>query len=213
MPTPDLPSEISKQDFDLATFVRLALIDDHARDEIVAHMLHNDEIMVYYHCFYVLDRASQEQPDLFYRYWDEFAALLRHPNSYHRDFGLTLLANLSAIDREDRMAEILPEYLEHSHDDKFMTALCCIRSTAKILRCKPELRRPVLDALLNVDRTSSYPEKQQALLKYDILAILEEIYPQEQDQDRMATFIRAEATSPSPKTRKKAKELISKFGL
>jgi hypothetical protein len=49
--------------------------------------------MVYYHCYYVVEKASQKRPELFYPYWDDIAALLVHKNSYHRDFALDILGN------------------------------------------------------------------------------------------------------------------------
>ncbi len=201
---------IALKDFDLTGFVRQAVDHPSMRDELVDQMLHNPDIMVYYHCFYVLEQASQERPDLFAPYWQAFAGLLRHPNSYHRDFGLTLLANLSAIVPEERTASILPEYLEHLQDQKFMTALCCLRQAARIIRQKPRLKSIFLARLLSLDQISRFPVKQKALMMYDVLVILEELCGEEVNQDIVAGFVKAQMDSPSPKTRKKAREMAKR---
>jgi len=62
--------------------------------------------MVYYHSYYIIARASEISPELFYEYWDDFATLLNHENSYHRDFGLSLIANLTKIDKINKFSNI-----------------------------------------------------------------------------------------------------------
>ncbi len=72
--------------------------------------------MVYYHCYYVISKASEEKPELFYDYWNEFVLLLDHQNSYHRDIGLTIIANLTKIDTDDKFSVIYEKYIEHFND-------------------------------------------------------------------------------------------------
>ena len=93
---------ISRPDFAIEPFILLAMNDELSRDEIIKQMITNPDIMVYYHCYYVVVKASGERPELFYKYWDEIAALLQHENSYHRNFALEILANLTKVDRENR---------------------------------------------------------------------------------------------------------------
>jgi len=50
-------------------------------------------------------------------------------------------------------------------------------------------------------------------LKYDVLMIFEEIYEVVKNRDAIHKFFSAEETSISPKTRKKALELISMYQL
>jgi len=176
-------------------------------------MIESDDIRVYYHCFYVVEQASQAEPALFYPYWDDVAALLNHTNSYHRDFALILLANLAAVDSFDRIAQLLPAYLARLNDDKLMTARCCVRNSAKIIRHKPALKEQVLTRLLSLDSPGPFPHKQQELLKADVLAVIAATYPVKPIPDREASFIRSAAGSSSPTTRKRAKELLKQFDL
>ena len=89
-----LISEIAKKDFELPGMVDLVIRDEAIRNEVVNLMVSHADIMVYYHCFYILEKAIARQPEIFYPYWNEINNLLDHPNSYHRDFALTLLAGL-----------------------------------------------------------------------------------------------------------------------
>ncbi len=204
---------ISVKEVDVDKFVHLALSDVRARDEIVKQMVTHPHIMVYYHCYYVVDKASWQRPELFYPYWPEITALLHHPNSYHRDFALTVIANLTQVDHDDLFAGIFDDYFAHVNDDKFMTGQCCIQNSVKIFRHKPGLRERIIALLLDVDQQCAYTEKQKAVLRADILDVFDEVYEQVRDQTGVNAFIQDSISSSSPKTRRKAKELVKKHNL
>jgi hypothetical protein len=213
MDTAELIQEISVRDVDVDSFVQLAIDDDRIRDEIVHQMLCHPHIMVYYHCYYVVDKASRERPELFYPYWDSVASLLEHANSYHRDFALTILANLTQVDHRDLFCEVFGDYFGHIDDEKFMTGQCCVQNSVKILVSKPELRDRIVALLLDVDHLCAYTEKQKALLRCDVMEVLDSIYEKVNDRDGANEFIRANVGSISPKARRKAKELVRRHGL
>lgn len=213
MNTTELIQEISVKDVDVDKFVQLAISEDHTRDEIIKQLVTNPNIMVYYHCYYVVSKASQERPELFYQYWPQIASLLTHKNSYHRDIALTIIANLTQVDQENLFSKIYDDYFEHINDNKFMTGQCCVQNSIKILRHKPELRNQITALLLTVDNQCTYTEKQKALLKSDVLEVLNEVYQEVSDKKGIDEFIKASVCSISPKTRRKAKELVEKYGL
>ena len=74
MDVTELIREISVDDVDVDRFVHLAIEQEHVRDEIVRQMMTHPHIMVYYHCYYVVKKASQERPELFYPYWHDIAS-------------------------------------------------------------------------------------------------------------------------------------------
>ena len=209
----ELTAKIAVKDFDLDAFVQLAIEDEGVRGELVRQMIANADIMVYYHCYEVLSKASQAEPHLFYPYWPDIAPLLDHPNSYHRDFALTILANLTKVDQQDLFASLADQYIAHINDAKFCTGQYCVRNCQKIITHKPELTNFFLDHLLDLDTYCDYPAKQKDLLKYDVLAILEQVYDQSPRRDQFNAFIRTASTAVSPKTRKKAKELMTEFSI
>jgi len=209
----EMIDQISEKDFDLNAFVQLAIKNMQARNEIVHQMLKNSAIMVYYHCYYIIEKASQERPDLFYTFWGEIAELLHHKNSYHRDFAVDIIGNLTIVDHLNRFSEIRDEYFAIINDKKFMTGNHCLKNLLKIYRNKPDQRGSILELLLDIDRQCNYTEKQKGVLKADVLEIFDEIYEEVPEQNRIKEFIRTEANCISPKTRKKAKDLILKYNL
>ena len=208
-----LIEEISRKDFDRGLFVEHVLREKDLRDEIVRLMLEHPHIMVYYHAYYVLSDASLANPELFYIYWEKFVSLLKHSNSYQRDFGLVLLSNLAGVDEQGRFEEIFEDYYACLHDPRFMTAQCCVGSTAQILRAKPHLAERIGVLFLDIEQICDYPPKQKALLTADVLDVLEIIYSGGLCQEEIRAFVLQAQESLSPKTRRKSKSLISKLGL
>jgi hypothetical protein len=213
MNTTELIDKIAEKDFDVDEFIQLAIRDEKVRNEIVHQMLTNSVIMVYYHCYYVADKASQRRPDMFYPYWDKITNLLHHKNSYHRDFALEIIGNLTKVDIENRFAEIEDDYFKLINDEKFMTGNCCVKNLLQIYRHKPEQRGRIVETLLDIDNRCEYTVKQKGILKADVLEIFDQIYEEVQEKEEIIEFIRAEVDCISPKTRKKAKELIRKYNL
>jgi hypothetical protein len=205
----DIEAQISVKDFDRAAFVRLAVGDSAARDEIMRLLVTHPHIMVYFQCYYVADDASAAHPELFYVYWDTLTPLLAHPNSYHRDIALTLLANLSAADAADRFAEVLEPYLACLRDAKFMTAECCIRNCAKLLNHKPALKGYILSRLMDAVLDSPYTPKQVELLKAAVLEVIVSLPASDRESGDLTAFIQHCQSSPSPKTRRLAKALLA----
>ncbi|CEL23942.1 MAG: hypothetical protein PHY53_10140 [Methanobacterium formicicum] len=209
--TRDLITKISDKDVNIDELAEKTITDPEMRDKIVGLMLNHQHIMVYYHSFYIICRASQIKPELFYPYWDDFTSLLNHPNSYHRNFALALLANLTPADNENRFQSILNDYFLCLNDEKIMTACKCIKNTAKILESKTELTDEIIDILLDVDNRSDFSLKQKALLKSYIIELFYKFYGQIIDQKPVAEFVKGELDNISPKTRKITRKFLDKY--
>lgn len=205
--------KISDKDVDIDKFADMALKDPQIRDTLVQLMLNNQKIMVYHHSFYIISEASQREPELFYHYWDDFVSLLNHPNSYHRDFALVMLANLTRADRENKFSLLFDDYFSHINDEKFMTARKCIQNTAKILANKEELTEDIINILLDVDKRCDFPKKRKALLKSDVIELFSEFYVQIDNKEGVNEFVKGELVSISPRTKKKAMEFVRKYNI
>lgn len=203
--------KIANKDFDLFFFVEKTMQDKAVRDEIVIQMINNPDIMVYYHCFYVLEEAISRQPELFYPYWTEISNLLEHPNSYHRDFALTLLAGLISADSVKRFDEIKDKYLSLLNDQKFMTALCCLRGLGQIVSSKPDLLPGVMTLLMQHQNATVYQPRQEALFNADVLLLIQQNYLTKTIPPALLAFIEKQQTSQSPKTQRMAKAFFKEL--
>lgn len=209
----NLIERIADKNVNIQEFVEVVLDDEKIRVEVVKELLTNKKIMVYYHCYYIISKASEEKPELFYQYWNDFALLLDHKNSYHRDIGLTIIGNLTKVDQDNLFSSIYQKYIRHFNDDKFMTAQCFVQNLKKVLKNKTKYTGEIVDLLLEVDNRCSYPEKQIELMKSDIIEVLDEAYESAIDKGKIVEFVRAQSGSVSPKTKKKVKQFLKKYDL
>ena len=207
----DLISEISDKNVDVDKFAEIVIQEESIRQKIIDQMLNNKHIMAYYHSYNILAKASELNPGLFYRYWDDFASLLNHENSYHRDFGLTLIANLTKVDSENKFSSVFDDYFKCINDAKFMTARHCIQNISKILANKGELKEDILNILLNIDELCNFSEKQKALIKSDVIDVIDKFYMEMNNKEMINKFVKVEIDSISPKTKKRARKFILKY--
>jgi hypothetical protein len=211
MKSGEMIENISKQDFDVSFFSNAILKDQSMRDELVHQMLTHPHIMVYYHCFYAIEKACQEDPREFYDYWDGFSGLLEHPNSYHRNFGLVLISLLAGVDVDRKLDVLLPKYLNHISDEKYLTSLYCVQGCTRIIQIRPDLSNQIMDRMLTQDADSPYSNSQAALLKAEILNFLDQFFKFQHPDEKLIHWIISASTCASPKTRKKTKELLTKI--
>ena len=85
--------------------------------------------------------------------------------------------------------------------------------SVKILANKPGLRDRIVALLLDVDSRCAHTEKQKALLRCDVLEVLDSVYEDVSERKGVHEFIRSNLDSISPKARRKSNELVRKHGL
>lgn len=209
----NLIQRIADKNVNIYEFVEAVLNDENTRAEVVEQLLNNRNIMIYYHCYYIISKASEEKPELFYKYWNDFTELLNHKNSYHRDIGLTIIGNLTKVDEKNLFSSIFNKYIKHFNDDKFMTAQCFVQNMKKVLKNKNEYAEKIIKIFIDIDKRCSYSKRQKELLKSDIIEVLDVAYESIIDKTEIIEFVRAQSSSMSPKTKKKAKEFLNKYDL
>lgn len=209
MDTDCIIKNIVSKEFNISEFVNICINEIEARETIIKEMILNENIMVYYHCFYVIDEASKNRPELFYSYWSKIESLLNHKNSYHRNFSLTIIANLTQVDTNKYFEKIYDKYFEHINDEKFMTAECCLVNSKKIINNKRYLTERIIETIIEKINKSKYTEKQIALLKSKVIDIFEIGFQEIKDKGRIISYVQNEVNSKSPKTRKRAKMFLS----
>lgn len=129
------------------------------------------------HVAYEALKALQElsgESDRVYPYMDRFAEMLGSDNSYVRTRGLTLIAFNARWDTDNKIDELIDEYLRHITDPKPITARQCIKLLPMIARYKPELREDIVSALLRAD-VSIYGGSMRLLVSGDIQKALGDI--------------------------------------
>lgn len=123
-----------------------------------------------YQAFLLLQNRSSFSDDV-YPYWDIFQKKLKSDNSYQRSIGLMLIAENAKWDAENRMEDIIDEYLEFLNDEKPITVRQCIQSLGKVVPYKPGLNHKIADILISFNLMSVKETMRKSIL-LDILSVL-----------------------------------------
>ena len=119
-------------------------------------------------------QKESEKSDKVYCYMDQLADMMDSDNSYIRTRGLTLIAYNAKWDKDNKIDEVIDEYLKHIEDIKPITARQCIKLLPMITKNKPELKDDIVSALQKAD-ISAYADSMQSLVYKDIQNSLAEI--------------------------------------
>lgn len=139
---------LAAADINVNHFANLVISDSIARKLIIDELLNNNHISVYYNCHLIIVKATEIKPGLFYEYWSKFTKLLYHKNSYHRNYGLIILANLIQVDKNKYFVKVLEDYFNLLDDEKFTTAKCCMECAGKIILAAPQYADTIFNRLL-----------------------------------------------------------------
>lgn len=126
-----------------------------------------------YQCLKQLEAESMSS-DTVYPFIDLFASMLDNPNSYIRTRGIILIAANVKWDKDNKIDEIIDDYLKHIMDDKPITSRQCIKTLPTIVKYKPDLINDVCNALHNAN-PQIYKSSMQPLVCKDIQDVLKMI--------------------------------------
>jgi len=119
-------------------------------------------------------QKESEHSDKVYSYMDKLFDMLDSDKSYIRTRGLTLIACNSKWDSDNKIDEIIDEYLKHITDVKPITARQCIKLLPMIAKHKPELKNDIVSALKKAN-ISGYADSTRQLVSKDIQKAIAEI--------------------------------------
>lgn len=201
--------ELGEKDVDSNKLAACAPSDKKLFKELLGGIVSKDNT-IRQNSFKTLQIISKENPGFLYPRWDHFAEMLKSNNNYHKYIAVYILADLTAVDGENKFEKIFDDYYEILAGDKAMTASHVALNSGKIMLNKPELQDKIIDILLNVENI--HQGKQKELIKAYVIEALRKVYPKIKDKKRVMGFIKEQRNSSSPKTRDLAACFIEKCG-
>jgi hypothetical protein len=183
--------QIQKQDIEqfIEPLIQKVLDDGAFRQLVIDQLISHDHILVYYHSFLINYGASEREPSLFYGSWDKFVSLLDHENSYHRNYAMQIIANLTKVDIQNRFELIIDKYYKQLSDVKFLTRRYCLLNSREIIVSKPLLCDTIINKLIGSIRTSDNSEKQQNLIISDFVDLIPDIAVFIKEKDVVTEFL------------------------
>ena len=202
--------DMGKKSIDVESTAKEAIKDDNILAGLLEGILSKKET-IRYNSFKVLLLISEEHPELFCPKWDFFVGLLESDNTYHKYIASYIIANLTRVDTENRFEEIFDRYYNLLNDKSIIPAGHVAGNSGKIARAKPELQTRITGRLLSIDETHHEPERRELIKGYAVDSF-SEYFEEAENKEKIIAFVRKQLNSKSPRTRKKAKEFLDKWG-
>ncbi len=181
--------KVSVTNADLTPFSEITLNDSGFRNILIKHLTENEAINIYYHSYLILNKATITAPSLFYPYWGNFASLLKHENSYHRNYGMDLIANIISADEDNLFEPAVEDYYKQLYDERLVTIKHCIENTAKIIREKPQLTITIISKIIDSLKVNTNSEKHQNFLILKFLKLLSVVDTNLLDMNAVGEFL------------------------
>jgi hypothetical protein len=156
-------------------------------------------------------KMAEEQPETLLPYWDRLAALLHCGNGSTQYITVHLLAPLTRTDREGRFEALLDDFFSLLDDESVMVASHTAAVAGKIALARPELQERITKKLLGISQTH-FDAERKGLVAGAAIDSFEEYFSQSSNQDEIASFVRRQLNSASPKARKLAAAFLKKWG-
>jgi hypothetical protein len=158
---------------------------------------------------------ARENPQTLYADWDFFAGLIAPDRGADTKYiGLYIIAHLTGVDVEGKFERLFDDFYALLDDDSIIPASHAALMSGTIVNNLPQLEPQVTGRLLTVDSTHHTPAR-KALIKSYVIAAFDTYFDNVhdiEDKKRILSFVRAQQTCLSPKTRKYARDFLKKRG-
>jgi hypothetical protein len=161
-------------------------------------------------CFKVLNIISENSPDFLYPHWDFFVNHMRSENNYHITHAIIIISNLTAVDVQKKFEDILDEFFDNLKSDKTIVPMYLLKYSSIIVNYKPYLEDKITNILIDIEKI--HPGKQIELIKSAVIESFSTYFNESKNKEKIIDFVKKQINSPSPKTKKTAKEFLIRYG-
>ena len=171
----------------------------------------SDQARVKFGTTKILRLISEQKPKVLYPYLDFFIKLLDSENQILKWNGMDIIANLLAVDSENKFDQISQRYFELIYDEVMITAGHVVDNSPKIVAAKPELRDEVINHLFKVETTERNTECRNILCGKAIQSFGYYFDGVEgRNRDKIIAFVKRQLNSTRPATKKKAEKFLKR---
>jgi hypothetical protein len=160
-------------------------------------------------CNKALRLISEEHPEAIYDHWDRFAAMLKSDNAFSQFPAIYILANMAAVDRENKFEALEKDYFDLMDTGPVSVAAHVALNAAKIVRAKPGLRESIVGRLISIE-APGLEQGRRDLVKAYAIESLDVLYESSGQKATIINFVTDLRTSKSPKARKAADKFLKK---
>lgn len=172
--------------------------------------LESKDNKIRFEAFQELIRLTENKVNWIYDKWFVLLDKLSSNNSYQRSIGLMLIANLAKSDIENRMRDVLGDFLKSFEDEKFITSRQCIQNSWKIAICNPSNCTQIVKELERAYFENIHLKSHGNLIKEDVVLSLCQISKHTNDKAILDKANELIANEIDPKLVKSLKNVLTK---
>lgn len=161
----------------------------------------------------IIRLLSERTPKCVYPYFDEIVSWMHHTNSFIKWDAIRILANLCAVDVDQKFMMIYDDYFSLLHDQKMITAATVIGNAWKIIEAWPALEREVTFKLLEVPNITYFDKGEPSpecncIACGHLLDCFDRYFDQSKLQPQILSFATNQLTSSRKAVIKKAERFM-----
>jgi len=172
--------------------------------------LNAEQANIKYGCDKILRLISEKAPALLYPQFDFFANNLKSENNFLKWGAIHVIANLAAVDAENKVERIFDGYFAPLSGPVLITAANIINGAAKIALARPDLTARIVHALLPVEKAKYQTAECRNIALGQVIKSADQFFDQIKDKAPMIKLIRKQLKNSRSATRKAAEKFVKK---
>ena len=180
---------------------------------IVVKGVSSSKAAIRYGCAKVLVDLSKEHPEQLYPYLDFFIELLDSKYRILTWNAMTIIANLTRVDKDGKFDAIFDKYFGFLNDEYMVTVANVVGHSGKIALAKPCLIQKITDELLKVESISTTPhltEECKRVIAEKTIKSFSLFFEKIHGKEKVLSFVRRQLDSPRRTLRKEAENFLSR---
>lgn len=173
------------------------------------NLVSSDITRVKFRSIKVLSIVSGKDPEMLYSHIDFFIELLDNDNKVIMWNAMDIIANLSAVDSQERIKEIFEKFYDFLSDESMVTAGHVVDNSWKIAKAKPEYQNKIICKLLELEKIPRDDECRNILLGKTILSF-DKYFDEVQDKEEVISLVERQLNNPRNATKVKAERFLKK---
>lgn len=196
--------------------VMIKLISEPNLPDLLLEIIETDSGNVKFYCDKLIQRLSQDHPEIIVPFFDRIASHLKHPNHFIQWGALLTLPNVMALDGGEKFMSVTPTYFELTDGDSMITASNAAKGIVKLIPFHPELEEPIIIHLIHCedrvyrDKTEVSPECRNIMIGH-VIDLFSQLYASSSHQALIRSFVLRHTNNPRSSTAKKAKVFLIHF--
>lgn len=210
MPKSQIIQQIGEKEADVSAIADQVIKKPELLSELIEG-LGADKARIKYGCEKVLRCISEKKPEVLYPKFDFFVGLLDSDNNFLKWGAIITIANLTAVDSENKFEKIFDKYFAPIPGPELIPAGNVIGGAAKIALAKPQLADRITKEILKVEKAKYQTTECRNVALGHAINSFAQFFDQIEDKEPVIKLIKKQLNNTRNTTRKKADAFLKKY--